>query len=100
MRSIPERAKRNGADGPNGVFHCTFAGADKPEWTLRFSDGGCDVAEGLVGSPDCSIQTDEATIVGIQDGTVNPQMAFMAGKIKVSNLMMMMSFGKLLWDGE
>ena len=100
MRSIPERAASKGATECNGVFHCTFRGAGKPDWTIRVADGDCQVAEGLEGESDCTIRMDEQIFLGIQTGSVDPQMAFMTGKIKVSNLMLMMGFAKVFWDGQ
>jgi putative sterol carrier protein len=98
MRSIPERAASVGATDCDGVYHFTFGGAHKPDWTIRIADGDCQVTEGLLGQSDCTIRMDEQTFLGIQTGSVDPQMAFMTGKIKVSNLMLMMGFAKVLWD--
>ena len=38
------------------------------------------------------MKTKEKTFVGIQTGTVNPEAAFMLGKIKVTNLPLMIRF--------
>jgi len=92
MRSFAGRVRPKKIDGWHGVFHFTFDGADKPEWTLQVHDGQCRVDEGHDGNADCTLETKEKTFVGIQTGTVNPEAAFMMGKIKVTNLPLMIRF--------
>ena len=92
MRSLVGRVRPEKITDWNGVFHFTFDGAQKPQWTMRVLDGRCDVDEGHLGEADCTLKTKEKTFVGIQTGTVNPEAAFMMGKIKVTNLPMMIQF--------
>jgi putative sterol carrier protein len=44
---------------------------------------------------DCTVETDDETYIAVETGKLNPQEAFMTGKIKVSDLMQMMAFGGL-----
>jgi putative sterol carrier protein len=44
---------------------------------------------------DCTVETDDATYIAVETGKLNPQEAFMTGKIKVSDIMQMMAFGGL-----
>jgi alkylation response protein AidB-like acyl-CoA dehydrogenase/putative sterol carrier protein len=99
MRSLSEGASTKAMDDCRGTFHFTFRGADKPEWTVRMDGTECAVEEGLQGEADCRLAMEEKTFLGIQDGSVNPQAAFLMGKIKVSNLPLMMRFAQVFWSG-
>lgn len=92
MRSLVGRVRPEKIADWNGVFHFTFDGAQKPQWTMQVLDGRCEVDEGHHGDADCTLKTKEKTFVGIQTGAVNPEAAFMMGKIKVTNLPMMIRF--------
>jgi alkylation response protein AidB-like acyl-CoA dehydrogenase/putative sterol carrier protein len=94
MRSLPERVRDDRVAGWSGVFHCSIPGAGRPDWTVRLSDGECEVVEGLEGAADCTVTMKEKTFLGVQTGEVNAQAAFMMGKIKVSNLSLMLRFVK------
>ncbi len=94
MASLPHRLRPEKVEGWRACFHFKLRGADAAEWTIRIADGRCEVDRGLVGSPDCVVETKEETYVGIETGSVSPQVAFMMGKVKVSDLAQMMRFAK------
>ncbi len=94
MLSLPRRFRPEAIKNWNGRFHCTIRGADKPEWTVHVEDGRCAVHEGLAGDADCKVKMKQDTFLGIQTGRLSPQTAFMTGKIRVSNLALMMNFIK------
>ncbi|MHA1909485.1 MAG: SCP2 sterol-binding domain-containing protein [Candidatus Thorarchaeota archaeon] len=50
--------------------------------TIEFKDGKATVSEGTHDSPDMTITTDTATILGILDGSKSAMRSFMGGKIK------------------
>ena len=94
MSSLPARLRRDQAGGWRTCFHFKLRGADQAEWTLRVADGACQVARGLDGTADCVIEMKAETYVGIETGKINPQVAFMTGKVKVSDIAEMMRFVK------
>ena len=69
-----------------------FAISDAPGQTLIVKDGKAWVEDGLTGSPDCTMKTDAATIIGIFKQTVDATKAFMKGKITADNLPIVMKF--------
>ncbi|MFW9849317.1 MAG: SCP2 sterol-binding domain-containing protein [Candidatus Thorarchaeota archaeon] len=50
--------------------------------TIEFKEGKATVSEGAHESPDMTIITDTATILGILDGSKSAMRSFMGGKIK------------------
>ncbi len=62
--------------------------------TLQVVAGEATTAEGLHGTPKCTIKTDADTIVGLLEGTVNGTKAFMSGKISADNMGELMKFSQ------
>lgn len=92
FESLPRRFRPEKAEGISAVFHFELAGDEPGEWTVRMADGACQVEPGHAGDPDCLVQMDQDTYLGIETGRLNPQTAFMGGKIKVSDIGKMMTF--------
>jgi len=66
---------------------------------IRIDKGAMLVGSGEVEDPDVTITQDYETAVELDKGELNPQVAFMEGKIKVKgNLMKVMSLQKLLHE--
>lgn len=94
LRSLPHRFRPEKAEGWEGVLHFRLKGAASPEWTVRIGGGACTVEEGHHGHASCVVEMKEDTYLGIESGRVNPQVAFMMGKVKVSNIGELMRFAK------
>lgn len=94
IRSLPVRLRADKVGDWRACFHMKLKGAAVPEWTVRIENGVCSVLDRLDGTPDCVIQAAADTYVGIESGKTNAQVAFMMGKVKVSNLAQMMKFLK------
>ena len=94
VASLPTRFRPDKAAGWRSCLHLKLRGAERPEWTVRVEDGACRVAAGLEGRPDCVIEMKAETYVGLETGRINPQVAFMMGKVKVSDIAEMMRFVK------
>jgi len=92
--SLPQRLRPDRAEGWRAVFHFVLSGAERPEWTVVIEDGRCRVEPGLEGAPDCVVRMSADTYVGIESGSVNPQTAFMMGRVKVSDVGQMMRYVK------
>ncbi len=94
MTSLPQRLRADKAEGWDACFHFRVRGAEVPEWTVLVAGGECRVTQGLAGNPNCTVEMKEETFIGIGTGVVNPQVAFMMGKVRVSDMAQMMRFAK------
>ena len=74
------------------MIHFDISGKEGGLFTVHIHDGVCEVKEGLHGEPKCVVKTKDKTYRDIELGKANPQMAFMMGKIKVSNVSEMLKF--------
>jgi hypothetical protein len=91
LYSLPGRLKEDKVDdSTEGVFHFHMEG--EGEYTITLKDKKVTVEEGLHGTPTCDIKAKASDYADIELGRTNPQMAFMMGKIKISNLGEMMKF--------
>ncbi len=64
-------------------------------WTVSIADGGCTTSKGQPDNASCNIKYQSADImIGIATKTLNPQQAFMSGKISADNMGDLMKFAQ------
>jgi putative sterol carrier protein len=97
VRSLPLRLRADKIEGYHGRFHLVLEGDAKPEWTVIIADGACEVHEGLHGEPSCVLAMPAKTYVGVETGTKNPMVAFLKGRIKISNVGQMRRYDKAFY---
>lgn len=97
IRSLPARLRPDRLDGLGSVFHFVLRGDDKPQWTIYVEDGQCRVEEGLHGEPACVVSMPAKTFVKIETGKRNPMVAFLKGRIKVTNVGQMRRYDKAFY---
>lgn len=78
IKTDPAKAKSIGA---LVVFHIT--GAAPADWTLDCSIEPATLAEGGVDGARVEVTMSEEDFVNLANGALNPQMAFLGGKLKV-----------------
>jgi len=61
-----------------------LSGENGGQWTVKIADGACTVEDGIVDGADATISMDGSDYVDMMTGKLNPMMAFMGGKVKVS----------------
>ena len=94
VRSLPGRLRRDQVEGWDAIFHYTLRGAEPPTWTVTVRDATCAVQEGHQGAPNCTVTMEADTYISIERGDMNPQVAYMTGKVKVSDVIEMSRFAK------
>lgn len=74
------------------IFHLDIEGERGGQFTVAIDDGTISVHEGLEGTATCEIKASDSTYEDVEWGRTNPQMAFMFGKVKVSDIGAMLDF--------
>jgi putative sterol carrier protein len=91
--SLPQRLKTDKIDASaSSVFHFKLAGPTGGEFTAVLKDKAVSVSDGLNGDATCVITAKASDYEDLELGRGNPQMMFMMGKIKVTNLGEVMKF--------
>jgi alkylation response protein AidB-like acyl-CoA dehydrogenase/putative sterol carrier protein len=85
--SLPQRLKLDKVeDGAVHNFHLLLDGPTGGNFTVKLENKQVTVQDGLIDTPTCEIRAKASDYEDLELGRGNPQMMFMMGKIKVSNL--------------
>jgi alkylation response protein AidB-like acyl-CoA dehydrogenase/putative sterol carrier protein len=95
IASLPSRFKKQKAGGIQLITEIDLLNGKK--YYIDINGGELHILESNPGamSPDLIISACEETYVDVETGKVNPQEAFMQGRIQISDLNKMMQFGSL-----
>lgn len=96
VQSIPDRFKTDKVSGYSGIFHFDISGDGYP-FTVEITNNNCVLTKGLNGIAQCVVKTTADNYTKLELGQINPTMAVMTGKVKVSNVSAMMEFSKLFY---
>jgi putative sterol carrier protein len=72
------------AQGLNATFQFDISGDDGGIWNAVVADGAATFGEGAAEEPTVTIKASSEDWLKIVNGSLNPQMAFMTGKLKVT----------------
>lgn len=95
IEALPVKVVPEAIDGHNTNFHFDLAGDGGGEMTVRIDDGVVSVADGLIGDPKCTVRGNADDFVKLAQGDLNPFMAIMTGKVKISNQGEMIKYAKI-----
>ena len=70
--------------GINAVYQFNLSGDDGGCWVIELSETAKEVRVGEDGNAQCVISMTSADFMAMIAGSLNPQMAFMTGKLKVA----------------
>lgn len=76
----------------DAIFHFEISGDNGGNFTVHIVDNTCKVTEGLHGEAKCVVKCKDSVYKDIELGKTNAQMAFMMGRIKISNIGAMLKF--------
>jgi putative sterol carrier protein len=93
FEGLPGKINPAAVEGMSSVFH--FDIGDAGQYTLSLLDGKLDVSQGLQGESTCSVKASQETLMGLLTKDVNPMMAMMTGKLKISNPSEMLKYAKI-----
>ncbi len=97
LETLPRRMRSRRLGDWKAVFHFDIRGKRGGRFTVRVGGGACVVLEGLQGTPDCLVQAQDSVFLGIELGDINPQVAFLTRRVRVSNVPAMLQFGKVFY---
>jgi putative sterol carrier protein len=96
----PDNLLADKAGDMNAAVAFDLSGPEGGQWTVKIADGACTVEDGIADGADATISMEGGDYVDMMTGKLNPMMAFMGGKVKVSgDLNTVMKFQTLFKTG-
>ena len=95
ITSIPARFRPEKAGDWETTFHFDISGDEGGTYTVFIERQQCLLQKGFRGQPNCVVKAKAENYVKLELGELNPQMALMTGKVKVSDISEMIKFTKL-----
>jgi putative sterol carrier protein len=89
--SLPGKVRKEAVEGLDTVFHFKLEGE---QYTLDLENGELTASEGLEGEPKCVVEASPDDFMKLVNGDLNPLMAIMSGKVKISNQGEMLKYAK------
>jgi Putative sterol carrier protein len=93
--NLPNQATPEQLKGIDTLFHFDLSADDSGTYTIEVANGELSAIEGMNGMPKCVVSTKGAVLLGLVRGEINPMMAVLTGKVKISNKEEVMKYAKL-----
>jgi putative sterol carrier protein len=93
--NLPKRVNTAALTDLDSTFHFDISGPNGGHFTVVVGSGEVNVETGLIGDPKCVVTVSDTNLEALLTGKLNPMMAMMMGKIKVSNTSEMMKYAKI-----
>jgi len=84
FEQMPSRFKKDAAQGLNAVYQFDLSGEGGGKWQISIANDKSDIKEGAHPSPNTTISMAAQDYLDMVGGKLNPQMAFMSGKLRIS----------------
>lgn len=95
LNNLPSQVSKDALEGKETLFHFDLTGEVPTQMTVEIKDGELNVKEGLQGEAECVISGKGENLMKVVAGKLNPMLALMTGKIKVSNQAALLKYAKL-----
>ncbi len=95
LYGLPAKVSPSALEGLATVFHFDIEGKEGGQYTISVDNGKITVNDGLLGEPKCVIRSSDENFVHLVTGELNPMMAVLTGKIKISNQGEMLKYAKI-----
>ncbi len=92
---LPSKVSPQAIEGMETTFHFDIDGEEGGQITLQVKDGTCEASEGLVGDPKCVVKAKDQNLMKVLKGDLNPMMALLTGKLKITNQGEMLKYAKI-----
>ena len=84
INSLPEIVDAEQIKDLSARIQFGLNGEGGGEWGVVLDDGNVSVSQGVLAQPQLTVKTSTAIAEKLLSGSLNPMMAFMTGKIKIS----------------
>lgn len=95
LYALPEKVDPASIDGLETIFHFDLEGDQGGQYTISVADQKVTVSDGLSGEAKCVIRSTGDTFIKLATGELNPMIAILTGKVKISNQGEMLRYAKL-----
>src|SRR6185503_11787950 len=92
FKALPGAFDAEKSAGWDALLHFAITGAG--DWTVEVKNKTVRIAEGKPDAPTCVITVDADTLIGMVQGKVKGDAAFMSGKLKATKVPDLGKFGK------
>jgi len=92
---LPNRVNSAALTGLDTTFHFDISGDTGGQFSVMVGNDEVHVEEGLIGDPKCVVSVKDTNLEALLSGKLNPMMAMMTGKVKVSSTGEMMKYAKV-----
>lgn len=93
--ALPSKVSPAAIEGLATVFHFDLEGDNGGQFTIRVADQKVTVEDGLTDEPKCVVRATGDNFVGLASGDLNPMMAVLTGKVKITNQGEMLKYAKI-----
>lgn len=95
LLNLPGKVTHQALEGINTKFHFDLLGDGGGQFTVAVADNALTTREGLEGEPACVVKATAEDFSRLLTGELNPMMAILSGRIKISNQGEMLKMAKL-----
>lgn len=96
LQGLPNKINADVIANLSTTFHFDFSEDNGGQVTVNLEEGKVNVSEGFTGTPSCTIKCTDENFKKILKKELNPMMAMLSGKLKISNQSEMLKFAKVL----
>jgi putative sterol carrier protein len=84
FETMRSRFNPAGAAGVNKTLQWNISGDDAGIWAFRIQNQSCELIPGGVEKPDITFHVKDKDWLALNEGKMDPAMAFMSGKMKIA----------------
>lgn len=98
LLGLPSKVDLAALQGLETNFHFIIARTNEEasdEVTIQVKDGAIQAETGLIGEPKCVVRASDENLSKLLKGDLNPMMAILTGKLKISNQGEMLKYAKI-----
>lgn len=95
LYKLPSKVSPQAIEGHETTFHFDLEGSEGGQYTVKVEEGKVNVTDGFSGEPSCVVRASDEDFMKLINGDLNPMMAVLTGKVKISNQGEMLRYAKI-----